>query len=917
MKLRIIGTALCLLAAAGAAELSDAEWSEMKRQALERRREVMYNTDGCDAVYFPEKLPATRQNFIDQRLKFALGSKVDTVLYCPFASGFGFLTSRTAAGDQMTRSLAKYGPKARNVTAELLGQGTDPLKITEAFCRANQFEFFVSLRCNDTHDYEIPELLPPFVEQHPQYLVGTPSKRPPHGRWSAVDFAEPAVRERFLAIVEELLRDYEVDGIELDYCRHFLYFKSVAWGGKASAAELELLTGCMREIRRLAEEIGRRRGRPILIAVRVPDSAGYCRDAGLDLETWMAEKLIDIYIGSYYLQLNPWEYSARLCRQYGVKFYPSLDESRMGGLHPDFARKGVPFYRGREAAALAAGADGIYYFNLERGHLANFRGGMDDIRFEDKHYFITTRDRPARTDLASGDEHDKLRRLYPGMPANLIPGVTQSYPLEFGDDFAAAGSRAATVTAVLQTEVDPGAFGFRINDTEVKDGRAGGGLVTYSVPAAALKPGVNQVSFTGKAVAARRRPDSSREILKGNVLLTRANQPPWRRLFRVHDYPNSETIVVGAYRLTDSGDGTSMANLLYPLPTLPAEYLAASFELKVEASTDPLGVVFRVADGKNVEIVTFEPGKVGLVYAGRSVAFDTAGFHHYRVELKEGRLLLGADGRQLIDAPLVMAAGSPEAELKDYTDTTPFMHDSSLLLGSLSGPGRSVSLWKNLRLHTGDSVGEIKDFMLKVTYPGVSSRPDYGTLDPAWLFDFRVVDGKFPADRRIRRTYNAANRSIVDDGDARYIRFEHRAGAEIVMATDPALLETKRGVFIAEWQIRYLGDVGEKSSFLAAFFPRGAKEIPLFAVVNHFDRKVRAPWGEIKLPRPLSERPARFRLVIDLAGDEGSLYLDGALLGSGKVPARTDLVPQLYFGDGSVAVEGVVDLEFLRAAVVE
>ncbi len=45
--------------------------------------------------------------------------------------------------------------------------------------------------------------------------------------------------------------------------------------------EVKMLTDLFRRIRRMADEIGARRGRPILLAVRTPDSLEFSRALGL------------------------------------------------------------------------------------------------------------------------------------------------------------------------------------------------------------------------------------------------------------------------------------------------------------------------------------------------------------------------------------------------------------------------------------------------------------------------------------------------------------------------------------------------------------------------------------------------------------------------------------------------------------
>ena len=43
----------------------------------------------------------------------------------------------------------------------------------------------------------------------------------------------------------------------------------------------------MQRIREMSEREGMKRGKPIMVAIRVPDSVEYCKEIGIDLETWM------------------------------------------------------------------------------------------------------------------------------------------------------------------------------------------------------------------------------------------------------------------------------------------------------------------------------------------------------------------------------------------------------------------------------------------------------------------------------------------------------------------------------------------------------------------------------------------------------------------------------------------------------
>lgn len=90
-------------------------------------------------------------------------------------------------------------------------------------------------------------------ESIPDYLFGTAGKHPPYGFWSGIDYGRREVREMVEKLIEEVLGKYEIDGIDLDFCRHWTFFRSAAEGREPSQEELDALTQMMRNIRRAAD----------------------------------------------------------------------------------------------------------------------------------------------------------------------------------------------------------------------------------------------------------------------------------------------------------------------------------------------------------------------------------------------------------------------------------------------------------------------------------------------------------------------------------------------------------------------------------------------------------------------------------------------------------------------------------------
>ncbi len=285
-----------------------------------RRRRVIFNNDGCDALYFPSNLEPTPENFLGVRTRPLLGSDVTTISYCTISSGFGNFTHRTRIGHILTRDMP-FWKGHRNITSQLIALNTDPLALVVNFAHEHGLECFWSMRMNDTHDRaHRPDkpypLFPKLKKEHPDWLIGSLDNPPPYGPWTAVDYGRREVRELAYRFIEEVCRNYDVDGVELDFLRHPCYFKSAAYGGKATAAECAAMTDLLRRVRAMTEDVGLRRSRPLLISVRVPDSPDYARDIGLDIREWMRQGLADIFIGSGYFRLDSWENWAKLGKRY-------------------------------------------------------------------------------------------------------------------------------------------------------------------------------------------------------------------------------------------------------------------------------------------------------------------------------------------------------------------------------------------------------------------------------------------------------------------------------------------------------------------------------------------------------------------------------------------------------------------------
>lgn len=476
------------------------ELREARKATLDRPRRIIFNNDGNEPVYKAEDV--SPEAFLRLRTTGLVGSQVDCISYCTWSSGFGMFTHDTKVGQVFTTKEAMF---STNRTAELLAAGTDPLKVMTDFGRKHGIEVFWSFRMNDTHDGSGADYGPVMLRanrlktEHPEYMIGTAAKKPKFGAWTAIDYTQEPVRELAFRYVEEVCRNYDVDGVELDFFRHPVFFRRAAMAGVAcDDAERALMTDLIRRIRVMTETEGLRRGRPFLLAVRLPDSPEYCHDIGLDLERWMAEGLIDICMPSGYFRLNDWERSVELGHRYGLKVYPSMDESRVRDLAAKALRQTVQSYRGRAAAAWQSGADGVYVFNSFNPSSPIWRelGDMRTLGGLDKDYFASVRG----AGVAAGNSlpyaaYVKTSHLNPGKPIALKAGEIASTAF-----YANETDMKGKMTRLhIQTKSPPGASGLvvKINGRLLEQPKVEtGNWLSFELKPEDLRRGRNEVELT-------------------------------------------------------------------------------------------------------------------------------------------------------------------------------------------------------------------------------------------------------------------------------------------------------------------------------------------------------------------------------------------------------------------------------------
>lgn len=725
LRISFAFAALICLPSCLSPEKSRLEEQKTQRLELAKKTRIVFNNDGCDAFKFPAHKKATPENLLNIRTTPLLKTDVTTISYCTISSGFGQFTHHTKVGEFLTKG--NPNQSGRNIAPELVKQGTDPLKVMVDFARKNNLEIFWSMRMNDCHD-SVHRPSKPYhrwsklKENHPEYLVGSYKKRPKlaANRWTAVNYAHPEVRELAFRYIEEVCKNYDIDGIDLDFFRHFLLFKSVANGKYASTEELKMMTDFMKRVRNMTDKIGAKRGKPILILVRIPDSPDFCKASGVDLTNWLKKGLVDIVTGAGYFQLNPWSRLVKFGKKYNVPVYAGISESRVRGEHKWFRRGSYLAYRARAQSAWQAGVNGIYIFN-EYNAKKNFLkeiGSPAKLNNFEKMYFPSYVDGNADAYLRNGSKFQNMFTLTPRNPAPVTLNKPCIIPFYLGDKLDK--NTRVSCTIWIPEIGNANNVAIKINGKDIKKATYKSSWLSFKINNTILHTGKNIAQIKLKAIGPKQKKwDMTYNCEKK---LKYPVQLPWRRLFR--SKKSFEKIVNNTLYLGDCSKREDGINpLAYPWIVDGDKKIYVEAKLKVKWSSAPLGICIRIANGKHVEWLDFSRNKISLMLAGLEYKMNTTDkFHDYRVELEGKNIEVYVDGKLRINGKgkFITKATNTSYWYKFANGAPARWNKCSLMFGPGSGKGTGAAYWKGIRYHS--SSRQIKDFVIRIKHKKTGSK---------------------------------------------------------------------------------------------------------------------------------------------------------------------------------------------------
>ncbi len=332
-----------------------------------KARRVLYNFDGDSCLSTkangrgPEPVSAddVRQLIAEVTSE---GSRVDTILVCINAQVMYYPTQvGTMRGMLSTdEERAAWPPSEKQRFSNLkafFDSDVDPYALMLAEAKQRGREALLTFRMNDDHGNDF--LRTQFMIDHPNWSLGTEQYR---GK-GAMDFGREEVREYTFRLIEEAVRRYDCDGIELDFNRFPSFFKETA-----VEERIAKMNSLVERVHHMVDQVGRERNRELVLAVRVPSNFGSSpptpdttRKLGCDISQWAASGWVDFVTVSEFLY-EPDDLPIEIWKQAitTVPVYGGIECIRSGAERNLSADEYLTAAKKR----IDRGADGIYLFNF-------------------------------------------------------------------------------------------------------------------------------------------------------------------------------------------------------------------------------------------------------------------------------------------------------------------------------------------------------------------------------------------------------------------------------------------------------------------------------------------------------------------------------------------------------------------------
>lgn len=463
---------------------------------------VMLNEDG-DFISMSLDMEESRQMLRDmlrsvegtdiRTITHSVGGGSDTLYYdTQVASRWGWRPLdewyETTDGQEFIRDTYYFRKAALDAGRDLIRDAGEEIKEMDLF-------FIPSYRMNDSHFAAHADRSPftgEFYFDNLDKRMGVapvPEYTPYENQ---LDFAHEEVRAYRFGVPLEVIERYGdiMDGVELDF-RPPIFFKN----GAEAQEHKDEITRWVRTVREALDAKSDEEGRPLYLIARVPPAPHNAEWAGLDVETWLKERLIDVLVPSQHMTAS-WDMPIGAYVDHaegtGARVYPALfprfqrtwpiKRNPSASDYTPFApAANLPeFVHASALNYLDMGAHGFQVFNYNLPPTAEDRETFRRLRhrnpWRDRSYGITP---------SYWHDHNDTYEYSKQIPASVADGETITLQVLVGEDLTDPDTPSPNFTALRigfgTEEMTTGAnLRIRFNGLTLHDGIAGTRLMSVA-----------------------------------------------------------------------------------------------------------------------------------------------------------------------------------------------------------------------------------------------------------------------------------------------------------------------------------------------------------------------------------------------------------------------------------------------------
>lgn len=447
---------------------------------------ILYSNDTTNITTCTSPRHKAREAFRPEMLEATVdevtGTGVDAHLLQPGVGWVPWWQSQVYPPAEHYRWIKEnYGLEPDTIGRFVQGGG-DLVQLFIARCRQRAQAPFISLRLNDGHHKEwapfkrgdkvgsgASQGLCKFYCAHPDYRIG-----PDWNDWAqrVQNWAIPEVRAYKFALLRELCENYDLDGLELDFMRHYSFFQL----DKTTVPErCAIITAFVRDVRALLNRTARG-GRRRWLCVRVPAFLPICDAIGVDVAALETAGVDMFNVSASYFTFQQSDFAELRRRAPQAAFYQEMCHSIWNGPKIRLGYDGFLFRRATPEQlettahlAYARGADGISAFNFVyyREHGGAERGPFQEPPFD---VFKRLRDRewlarqPQQYFLSTGFTCPYLKSKV--LPKRLKAGQVAEFALDLAPP-AGGWQRGGRLRVQGRESFGQLKFSARLNDVEL------------------------------------------------------------------------------------------------------------------------------------------------------------------------------------------------------------------------------------------------------------------------------------------------------------------------------------------------------------------------------------------------------------------------------------------------------------------